>query len=157
MLRWLWLAIAFPALLCAQLYAQQPSRGPRPWWDSNIARDLNLTDAQTKQIRATVQEFRGRMFDLRTAASKAESEVQAAFDEDPVDQRKATAAIDQLASTRADLTKALSEMDLKLRTILTAEQWQELKRRQRSWPGRGGRRGGAPSATGTSTGPALKQ
>ena len=25
-------------------------------------------------------------------------------------------------------------MDLKIRTVLTAQQWQELQRRQRSWP-----------------------
>ena len=51
-----------PLVLCAQ----PPGRGPRPWFlDGAVARELNLTDAQTKQIRATEQEYRGRMFDLR--------------------------------------------------------------------------------------------
>jgi Spy/CpxP family protein refolding chaperone len=115
----------------------------RPWWESSVSRDLNLSDAQTKQIRTTVQEFRGRMFDLRDAVNKAEGELQSAFNEDPVDQKKANEAIDRLVAARGDLMRATSQMDLKLRTVLTAQQWQELQNRQRTWPGPGpGRRRG---------------
>ncbi len=127
----------------------------RPWWDSSVTRDLNLTDAQTKQIRTTVQEFRGRMFDLREAVNKAEGELQAAFNEDPVDQKKASDAIDRLVAARGDLMRATSQMDLKLRTVLTAQQWQELKNRQRTWPGGGpgpGRRRG-PEPDGATSSP----
>jgi Spy/CpxP family protein refolding chaperone len=127
--RWFWLILVLPALLCAQ-----PLRGPRPWWDSAVARDLNLTEAQNNQIRATVQEFRGRMSELRDAVNISEKAVEAAFNEDPVDQRKANDAIDRLANARGELTKAVSQMDLKLRMILTAQQWQELQERQRSRP-----------------------
>ena len=146
----LWISVAaFPALLCAQ-------RGARPWWDSSVTRDLNLTDAQTRQVYATVREFRGRMFDLREAAMKAESELKAVFNEDPVDQRKASEAIERLAATRSELTKANSQLDLKLRTILTAQQWQELQKRQPSWPDRppGRRRGPGLEATAPEVKPA---
>ena len=77
MAKWIYLVAALPALLCAQ-----PGRGPRPWWDSNVARDLNLTDAQNAQIRSTVQEYRGRMSDLREAVNTAEKSVEAAFNEE---------------------------------------------------------------------------
>ena len=124
-----WLAVALPMLISAQ-----PLRGPRPWWDSTVARDLNLTDAQNSQIRSTVQEFRGRMSELRETVNTAEKSVEAAFNEDPVDQRKANDAIERLANARGELTKAVSQMDLKLRMILTVQQWQELQARQRSRP-----------------------
>jgi Spy/CpxP family protein refolding chaperone len=86
--------------------------------------------------------------DIRSAIAKADADVQTAFDENPVDQRKASDAIDRLASARADLTRTLAQMSLKLRTVLTADQWQELQRRQprRFDRGRGpgsGRSGGA--------------
>jgi Spy/CpxP family protein refolding chaperone len=131
----------------AMLMAQQPRVGPRPWFlDAEVVRDLNLSDTQIKQIRQTQKDFRARMLDLREAANKAETDLEAAFNEDPVDQNKANEAINRLASTRGDLTRTVSQMDLKLRTILTVQQWQELQQRQRSRPGvrhRGPNQGGS--------------
>src|ERR1700685_1161548 len=134
------LILLFPLLLCAQ-----PTRGPRPWWDSELTKELNLSDAQTKQIRQTQQDFRSRMFELRAAVNKSESDLQAAFDEDPVDQNKANEAINRLAAAHSELTKAVSQMDLKLRSVLTAQQWHDLKEGQRTRP-RGPGRHGATSA-----------
>ena|ERR1700674_797995 len=148
MIRGLWLFVAFAGLMWLPLRAQ-PMRGPRPWWDSKVTADLNLSDAQTKQIRATVQEFRGRMFDLRAGVNKAESDLEAVFNEDAVDQRRANDAIEHLVAARGDLMRATSQMELRLRTLLTAQQWQELQKRQRAWPDRLSprRRGPGPSST----------
>ena len=95
--------------------------------DPEVAKDLNLNDAQNNQMDQVYQEDRPRMFDVRGEVNKAEAAVEAAFNEDPVDQAKANDAINRLAAARSELTKAVSQMDLKLRTILTAQQWQELK------------------------------
>ncbi len=130
--------LLIPGLLCAQ------PRGPRPWWDSEVAHELNLTDAQMKQIRQTQNDFRPRMRELRDEVAQAESTVESAFNEDPVDQAKANEAINRLAAARAEVTKAVSQMDLKLRTILTAEQWQQLKQYR---PRPGGRRGSRTPTT----------
>jgi Spy/CpxP family protein refolding chaperone len=157
------LSVAIATVFCSQLVCAQPGpgRGPRPWWDSDVSRDLNLSDAQTKQIQSTVQEFRGRMMDVRSTVNKTESDVEAAFNEDPVDQTKANDAINRLAAARGELTKAVSQMDLKLRTILTAQQWQELQKRERR-PGPGMRRRGPvlnapPTSTNAPPTSSLKQ
>jgi Spy/CpxP family protein refolding chaperone len=126
MARRFFLFLALPLLAAAQF----PREMLFPWWDSPIARDLNLTDAQTKQIRATVKEYRDRLVDLRAIVQKADGELQDIFNEDPVDQRKANDAIDRLVNARADLTRTLSQMSLKLRGVLTAQQWQQLQQRQ---------------------------
>jgi Spy/CpxP family protein refolding chaperone len=141
-----WLLILFaPVVLCAQ-----SPRGPRPWFlDSEVVRDLNVTDAQLKQIRQTQHDFRSRMLDLREAVNKSENDLAAIFDEDQVDQNRANDAINRLVAARGELTKAVSQMDLKLRTVLTGQQWQELKARGRSdLPGM--RRRGAGRAAPTS-------
>jgi Spy/CpxP family protein refolding chaperone len=137
-------------LFASALCWAQPPRGPRPWWDSEVSRELNLSDAQVRQIRQTQKEFRPRMLQLRDNVNKAETDVDAAFNEDPVDQTKANDAINRLATAHADVTRAVSEMDLKLRMILTAQQWQELKTKQRRpWPPGSGRRGPGRGPTGT--------
>jgi Spy/CpxP family protein refolding chaperone len=109
-----------------------------PWWNSPLVQDLNLSDAQKADIRAAVKDYRDKIVEIRTSIRKADADVETAFGENPVDQRKASEAIERLVSARGDMTRTLSQMSLKLRTILTAEQWQELQRRQ---PGRRGGRG----------------
>ncbi len=127
-------------LLVPVALVAQPPRGPRPWWDGELRQDLNLSDAQTRQIKETQKEFRPRMRDLRAEVMKAESDLDAIYNQDPVDQAKANEAINRLAAAHSELTKAVSQMDLKLRLILTPQQWQDLKERQhRQWPG--GRKG----------------
>ncbi len=164
MLRRVFMAVLIGAVAPALCLAQGPGGGPgagpvgpgggpwweRPWWNSRLVQDLNLTDSQQSDIRAAVREYRDKIVDLRSAMQKADADVESAFSENPVDQRKASDAIDRLSSARGDLTRTFSLMSLKLRTILTAEQWQELQRRQprrgegRFGPGRRGPFGGGP-------------
>ena len=166
MLKWL-----LPLALLPVLSAQPPDRPPAdhpqpdrmpmerggrsargPWWDGPLAQDLKLTDAQQKQIRQAVKDFRPRTFEIVTAVNKAEAEVQAAFNEDPVDQKKANEAIERLVAARSDLFRINSQRDLKLRSLLTAQQWQDLQKQERQrrppfgpdYPGRG-KRGPAPT------------
>jgi len=125
-----------------------------PWWSNRLVQDLNLTDAQKSDINAVVKDYRGKMTDLRTAIETADVDVQSAFDENPVDQRKASDAIERLAAARADLTRTLSQMSLKLRMVLTADQWQELQRRQpRRFEGGRGPGEGRPGKARPSFGP----
>ena len=92
--------------------------------------NLDLNEAQQKEIRTTVREYRGHLMDLREAVQRADSDLQVALDQSPLDQRKANEAIEHLATARGELTRTISQMTLRLRTILTNEQWQELQRRQ---------------------------
>ena len=116
-------------VLTGSLFAQMP-KSFYAWWSSPVVKDLNLTDTQRRQIRATVREYRPRLIDIRTEIGKAELDLENRFSHDPVDQAKATEAIDHLISARSDLTRTLAQMSLKLRTVLTEQQWQELQRRR---------------------------
>jgi Spy/CpxP family protein refolding chaperone len=145
MLKWILFAALVPGTLSAQMPLGGVCRQMRP------AHDLNLSEAQQKQIAAICKESAKKVFDLREAWNKAETELQAAFDESPVDQTKSNIAIEHLTAARSDLFRATSQLDLKIRTVLTDEQWHELKQRERrGGPGRPGgpdggwRRGGPP-------------
>ena len=130
--------------------ARMSAQGPRPgggawwesaWWNSPLVRTLDLSEAQTKDIRSTVQEYRGHLLELREAVRRADGDLEALMTTSPVDQRKASDAIDRLANARGELTRTLSQMTLRLRGILTNEQWQELQQRASERGGPGGRLG----------------
>jgi Spy/CpxP family protein refolding chaperone len=140
-------SLLLPVILCAQ-----PPHGRGPRINPEVAKQLNLSEAQTHQMDQVTQEDRPRLFAAREEVNKAEAAVDAAFNEDPVDQAKGNEAINRLAAARGDLTKAVSQHDLKIRMILTTQQWQQLKEIQHEpWPGRGSRRRGAPKSSTPST------
>lgn len=130
-----------PVLLAAWVAAQPPRRDLRPWWDGGLAKNVNLSDTQMKQLLQIRDDYRPRLKEARAAVNQAERDMDAVFNEDPVDQAKAADAISRLAAAHAEATRAVSEMELKLRMVLTPQQWQDLKQRQRGWPGGRGRRG----------------
>ena len=65
----------FAVLLAGSLLAQPP-RGFFPWWDRPVAKDLNLTVPQMRQIRMTVREYRDKLIEYRAAVEKAEAGLQ---------------------------------------------------------------------------------
>jgi len=130
-----WLAAVLMAVPTA-LWAQ-PRTVSLPWWENPLASGLTLTESQRSHIQDVVREYRDRLANLRAEVDQAEAALEDVFNEEIVDQRRGTAVIDRLARTRADLTRAVSEMTLKLRAVLTPQQWQELQRR-----GEEGARGG---------------
>ena len=145
---WFLAAAMFPAVLWAQGPRAGLRQGPAlwegAWWNSPIVQNLDLSQAQRKDIRGTVREYRGHLLDLREAVQRADSDLEIALNENSLDQRKANEAIEHLATARGELTRTLSQMTLRLRTILSSEQWQELQRRQaqrRATPFRGGEDG----------------
>ena len=149
-----WLAV----MAIAPVFAQppRPPMAAQDWWDSRLAvNSLNLTDAQTRQLSSIQSAYVGRLMDLREAVNKAERNLDDVFNQPTLDELKAEAAVDQYANARDNLTRALSQLSLKMRAVLTADQWQELVNRQNGRPGRGplsgrGRRG-PPNAIGSGT------
>jgi Spy/CpxP family protein refolding chaperone len=130
MRRLLTLALALACVLPAQM-----PRGIYAWWSKpQIARDLNLTPAQREQIRATVQQFRPHLLNVRAAVNQAEQALADQFDSNPVNPGKTNEAIERLVDARSDLTRTLTQLSLKLRLVLTEQQWQDLQRRR---PGQG--------------------
>lgn len=129
-MRPLLLALLGALLTSASVYAQMP-KGVYAWWNRpELVRDLNLSPAQRAQIRATVQQFRPHLLNVRVSVNQAEQALAEQFDRSPVDPAKTNDAIERLVDARSDLTRTLSQLSLKLRLILTEQQWQELQRRR---------------------------
>ena len=119
--------------LCFPLFApaQGKPKGPEMsrWWDQPVVRDLGLSNEQEMQVRAVVRESRDRLIQLRGALDSAEAALSDEMGEEKVDPKRAETAIDRVITTRAELQRAIAMMSLKLRLLLTADQWRELGKR----------------------------
>ncbi len=133
------------SLVCA---AQGPPgagsfRGGRQWWENPLINNpaLNLTDAQRKQMQTVTRDFRTRQVDARAATDKAEGDLQDAFNDGTSDERRINDLIDRVVKARGEMLKLVTQMSWKLRTNLTADQWQQLQRQRpfgpEGVPGRG--------------------
>jgi Spy/CpxP family protein refolding chaperone len=122
--------LALALLSSAALSAQMP-KGIYAWWSRpQIARDLNLSPGQREQIRATVQQYRPHLLNVRAAVNQAEQALADQFNRNPVDPAKTNEAIERLVDARSDLTRTLTRLSLKLRLVLSEQQWEELQRRR---------------------------
>lgn len=101
-----------------------------PWWETPIARDLNLSDEQTQKIQATVREYRDRLIDLRANVEKSDNLLSDLVNEDQPDSQKVNSAIERILTARTELTRAVAQMGFRLRLVLTPQQWKELQRRR---------------------------
>ena len=130
--RWKYVLACLILAVPAALSAQGARGGLFPWWDSPMVSGLDLTEAQRTEIRSVIQEYRGHIMEVRDAVQKAESDLDQVFNEDTVDQRRGTEAIDRLTKARAEMTKSVSELSLRMRAVLTTQQWQDLRQREQA-------------------------
>jgi Spy/CpxP family protein refolding chaperone len=115
------------ALAGATVLAQMP-RGIYPWWNRpEIARNLNLSPTQRQEIRGIVRQYRPHLLNVRQEVNQAEQALVQEFNRSPVDPDKANVAIERLVDARSDLTRTLSQLSLKLRLVLTEDQWRQLQ------------------------------
>jgi len=105
------------------------SRSNFAWWNSEVAHDLHLSDAQHAQIHQIVSSYRDKLIDARANVQKAEGDLQDILNSDHIDLAKAQPTIDKLANARAESTRVFTNMSLQLRSVLTLDQWHELVRR----------------------------
>jgi Spy/CpxP family protein refolding chaperone len=141
----------------AVLVSVAAAQPPIPWWENPVANGLTLSEAQRDRINHIVAEFRDRLAQERQEAERAERDLEGVFNSDTVDFPRGAQAIDQLVKARGAFTQDLSWMTMRLRAVLTADQWRELQskfpqggrgrdagRGRRPGP-EGSRRGGSPT------------
>lgn len=121
---------------------------PFAWWENPVANGLTLSESQRESINHIVSEHRDRLTLERQEAERAEREYENVINADTVDWRRGRAAIEQLVKSRGVFIEDISRMTLRLRNVLTAEQWRSLQLRNDGRSGRDGGRGPRPEGRG---------
>jgi Spy/CpxP family protein refolding chaperone len=121
-----------------------PMGGPMGrWWDRpQVAEQLALTPDQKQKLETVTLNGARTMIDLKGAVEKAEIDLRAASDAEPFQPDKVREAFHVMQQARERLEMQRFEMLLKVRSVLSAEQWQKLRTVVRERGAMRGRAGG---------------
>jgi protein CpxP len=102
------------------------------WWkDSEIAKQIELTPDQTKQIEQKFLDSRLKLIDERADLEKQETLLGAMMDEDRPEEARVGGQLDKVVSARGKLEKENAMMMLSIRRVLSVDQWKKLQTLQR--------------------------
>src|SRR5271169_5529691 len=99
-----------------------PMRGPRgfgpggpghmgEWWkNSELAKKLQLTDAQVKQLNETFLDHRLKLIDYRAEMEKQDLKLKSLLDEDVPNAGQVNAQVDQVLAARGKLEREFTMM-----------------------------------------------
>ena len=105
---------------------------PGRWWSNpEMVQKLGLTDDQQKKMDDIFQQSRLKLIDLNASLEKEELIMEPLMSADQPDEAKAMAQIDRVAQARAALEEANAKMLLKIRLVLTVDQWKKLQSERR--------------------------
>jgi Spy/CpxP family protein refolding chaperone len=120
------------------------------WWqNSEIARKLQLSDAQIAKLNQTFFDHRLKLIDDGAAMEKEDLKLQNLLDADDPSENQVGTEVDQVLAARGKLEREYTMMNLDLRKVLTVAQWKQLKSiREERGPSRNGffRQGMPPGA-----------
>lgn len=139
------LAIAGVALFTVAASARQadPAPGRRGMMPRPFAQ-LNLTAEQRQQVNKVLQEQRMAGEDERAELRKAHEELRAAIFGTSTDQGQVDAIVSRIAQLEADALRARVATQMKIASILTAEQKAQLAKMEPPRGRRGVRRPAGP-------------
>ncbi len=98
------------------------------WWkNSDVVKELQLSDAQIKQIEQTFLDYRMKLIDLRADVERRELKLQPLIEADRPDEQQVGTQVDAVLAARAKLEKTNTMMMLAIRRALSVEQWKKLQ------------------------------
>lgn len=124
------LALVLPVL--AQKVHEPPRAGEFPFAFgpmglSRLMTEVGVSESQMKQIHDIHQANRHALVDLRAELEKSEGDFQAYLNQPQIDVAQAERLVDRALEARNRLAKNTTMMMLRMRQVLTAEQWRKLR------------------------------
>jgi Spy/CpxP family protein refolding chaperone len=120
--------LASLAIGVAPTIAQHLGVPPGRWWERpRIAAQLALSTEQKEKLNNETFAHARALVDLKAAVEKAEIDLRASAESDPFNGKAAREAFRSLQTTRQRLEAERFEMLVKVREVLTHEQWLKLR------------------------------
>ncbi len=104
-----------------------PGMHGRWWKNSDVVKELQLTDAQIKQIEQTFLDYRLKLIDLHADVERQEAKLQPLLEADQPNEQQVGSQVDAVIAARGKLEKTNTLMMLAIRRVLTVDQWKKLQ------------------------------
>ena len=137
--------LALGALALAASAVAQVDLPDGKWWKRpRIAREIDLSDEQSRRIEEIFVKSRPRLIDLKADLEKKQLDLRQTLEHD-ADRGEVERKLDTVEAARRDLQKTRVLMLLDMRKVLKPEQWERLKQmREEIRERRRGARGSSP-------------
>lgn len=136
--------IGLVLLPISQAASMGPEKAEKPgipggrWWDnSEIAAQLNLTQAQKAKIEETMIKHQKEIMDMRNEAAKLELDFDSVMESSEFNAGKANELLEKIEGYHSKAKLIRGKMLIEFRSILTKDQYLKLKsiRKMRKGPG----------------------
>jgi Spy/CpxP family protein refolding chaperone len=98
------------------------------WWNSpRMVKELKLTSAEKERLDQLFLEFRRNRIEYRSKVKKANLEIEAAFEKEPLDEARAQKAFEQVEEAKLAKRKSLHAFMLEVRRLLGYQRYLRLK------------------------------
>ncbi len=135
MKKWLWCLVAVPValvLVSPALAREGRMREGFDFWKSKrIVEKLDLSDEQIGELEEVDYENRKAAIEVKARLESARLELEHLLAGDTVPEAETSVLVDRIADARRDQVKLRLERRIKVRGILTSEQWEKLEKSRR--------------------------
>lgn len=121
---------AAPASPDSGHHMHMPALGPvgGDWWkNSEIAQQINLSDAQKQQLQQIFSDHKSNLVNLRGNFEAEEGKLRNLVNQDPPQDEQVLAQVDQVTAARGKLDREFAAITLAFRKVLSGDQWKQLQ------------------------------
>ena len=134
MLKRIWVGI----LLILMINLPGPATGQdvpsgKWWYNQKVVKNLNLTQKEIRQLDQAWVDSQRKLIKLKNEVEREQFELDTMLGKKTVDDAKVRKQFNQLESARTDLADERLEFIIRVREIIGAERFQQLKTSYKKW------------------------
>jgi Spy/CpxP family protein refolding chaperone len=122
------LLISLPGVIAAQ---DVPSG--KWWYNKKVVQNLNLTPKEIRQLDGLYEDTHRTLIDLKSAVKREQFELDTLLGKEPVDDAKVRKQFKRLEKARTDLANERLGFVIRVREIIGADRFQQLKTSYKDW------------------------
>ncbi len=122
------LTISLPEVVAAQ---DVPSG--KWWYNKKVVQNLNLTQKEVRKLDRLYEDSHRKLIDLKSAVKREQFELDTLLGKEPVDDAKVRKQFKRLEKARTDLANERLGFVIRVREIIGADRFQQLKTSYKQW------------------------
>ena len=103
------------------------------WYNQKVVKDLNLTQKEIRQLDQAWVDSQRKLIKLKNAVEREQFELDTMLGKKTVDDAKVRKQFNRLESARTDLADERLGFIIRVREIIGAERFQQLKTSYKKW------------------------